>query len=344
MWIALVFTLGVADDAPTVRISNGIDVIAHRPWIVKGTFCAAVILDKSYLVTARHCVDDKPGENATIKVGSSLCAGKADVSACEGGSNADFEGQTRRVKEIYRNEDIPYYDDLLKGGDLALLKVDKPWEFNENVQAVEVESKPTESLEGSLLEVVGWGLTETGIRSDEMLQTVNISMQSRKVCEKQMIKDMNLDPPMGYDVFCAGDKKDSEKSSREGDSGGPILLAGTSKLVGVVHAGGVGLMPYFTGIHRWLYWIKTYVPSVPDGPAPGPKRPPPPKKKKTSPHRNFYVFIVASCIVLVAMVASFLQWMKVRRRRRAAESRAKKLMKHKKHKSKHGQRNQQHSK
>jgi len=332
MWIALLFTLGVADDDPTIRISNGNDVIAHRPWIVKGNFCAAVILDKSYLVTARHCVDDAPDKKATLKVGSILCAGKADVSACDGGSNADFEGQIRSVKEIYRNEDIPYYDDLLKGGDLALLKVDKPWEFNENVQAVEVESKSTEFLEGSLLEVVGWGLTETGIRSDEMLQTVNISMQSRKFCEEQMIT-MNLDAPMGYDVFCAGDSKDSEKSSREGDSGGPILLAGTSKLVGIVHAGGTGVMPYYTGIHRWLYWIRKYVPSVPDGPAPGPRRPPPPKKKETSPRRNLYVFIVAGSVVLVAIVAYFLHWMKVRRRRAAAKSRAKKLRKHQRHRT-----------
>lgn len=104
--------------------------------------CGCVIITSEWLLTAAHCIPDNL-EELDVLVGT--------VKLSSGGARY-------KVKEAikYHEFKIPARGDLNVTHDIAVIRVDGPIQFNDNVQPIEYSIAKVE--DNGNLQVSGWGL------------------------------------------------------------------------------------------------------------------------------------------------------------------------------------------
>nr|XP_033322627.1 trypsin-1-like [Megalopta genalis] len=200
-------------------------------------FCGGSVLNNYYVITASHCVDGTQPE--AIKV----VAGTIDLSK----PNVE-----RNVVKIIMHERYNSKDSWKN--DIALLKVEKPFEESKLIAFVPLPSANDVVNPNEVATVSGWGRLRQGGPTTIFLQRVNILIASQEYCKLMYHKQ-------GYNVYnshiCAYDPS-VQKGSCNGDSGGPLTVKG--KLVGLVSwAMGCALTDYptvYTRVASHLDWIK----------------------------------------------------------------------------------------
>lgn len=134
--IVLSLTLALAAGSPVIkverpantgRIVGGVEATPHEfPWMVDmrrpSHYCGATIISPEWVVTAAHCTTGAPS-------GYTLVAGDHNIQSSEG------REQTRQVVAIISH---PNYNGNTIENDIALMKVDPPFEFNQWVSAVQL--------------------------------------------------------------------------------------------------------------------------------------------------------------------------------------------------------------
>ncbi len=243
-------------------------------------FCGATLLTREWVLTAAHCLMDREG-NRTAPADTLVLTGTTDLR--EGG---DF----REIAEIVIHEG---YDPILIENDIALIRLTQPIGQSAGpVGAIRIATSADQVREGSAL-LVGWGRTEEGTFPFELLET-DLDLVSNEVCNTglrslfedelaQMIVRLgggNRVPEdamqQAYDLLvnsqgnavpdtqlCAG-VASGERSSCNGDSGGPLLLRnadGRLVQVGIVSWGRVPLSADGSCGHQNLYTSYTRIPS-----------------------------------------------------------------------------------
>ena len=140
------------------RIIGGESAPSPIPWQVlvtitnRGT-CGGTILDKETILSAAHCFHPlSPGDDKDfIEAGVIQLASKG---------RKKFMGQKRFIKQIISH---PNYDRLTEDNDIAILKLEQPLFFDENVKPANLPDesfKPEE--DGKKAIVSGWGRTSNG--------------------------------------------------------------------------------------------------------------------------------------------------------------------------------------
>ncbi|CAG9826177.1 unnamed protein product [Diabrotica balteata] len=178
--------------------------------------CGASIITKSWVITAAHCLQYMPKE------GSWIHAGIIDVN--------DTDAQRRQVVKTVIHGYFAQF-----GGDIALIKVDPPFEFNDLVQPIKVPKQDAEVSSGTAI-LSGWGLHSFMMSTDwsSMLQTVEL-------------------PIVPYEGPVTGGK-----GACYGDSGGPLVQDGV--LIGAVSWGTHpcahdGSVTIYTKVSSYIDWI-----------------------------------------------------------------------------------------
>jgi len=213
------------------RIVGGIEATPHEfPWMVDmrqgGHYCGASILNEDWVVTAAHCSTGSPSAYT-------LVAGDHNIATTDG------REQSRRVTRIIRHPG--YGSGVQYENDIALMKVDAPFVFNEWVQPAPLAEEGFAPTTRAI--VAGWGALTEGGSSPVVLMKVDVPVVSDAQCRVAYGAGAIADS-----MICSGE---GGKDSCQGDSGGPMMcpMGGVNYLCGIVSWGRGCARPDFPGVY-----------------------------------------------------------------------------------------------
>lgn len=244
----------VADSVRAARIIGGAEATPNTyPWIVSlqsnggEHFCGGSLIDKRWVMTAAHCLEDEQASNIQVVVS------EYDVQQADSGE------EKRRVKRIISHPD--YRDDH----DIALLELAEPVEK----AAIGLMSKTdVDNLSpGTQLAVMGWGNRATdGEDYPNKLHEVRVPLTEQDACKTSYA---SVGSDITENMICAG-LTEGGKDSCQGDSGGPLVIQKDNAWlqVGIVSFGEGCAAPNFPGVYtraaNYERWIADAKASQPD--------------------------------------------------------------------------------
>ncbi|CAM5117886.1 unnamed protein product [Eretmochelys imbricata] len=222
--------------------------------------CGGSLIAESWVVSAAHCFnEDTSAYHVNLGEYQLLNPSESLVSF--------------PIKKIYRH---PNYTDIRSSGDIALVELETPVNFNRVIRPICLPASSVEFPTGMECWVTGWGDTKYGGREPDSPQNAARGEGApidRDACNSLFkIGSYADDPqeidPIKQDMICAGYPQ-GEKDSCQGDSGGPLVCEcdSTWLLAAVVSWGVECGNPNRPGVYSLLppyaEWIQGHVTTLP---------------------------------------------------------------------------------
>ncbi|RVU28350.1 serine protease [Streptomyces antnestii] len=207
--------------------------VADSPWVVAlssrdrfggtraGQFCGGVVVGRSTVVTAAHCLSEEVLGTALRAVGDlKVIAGRDDLRTRAG---AEIP-----VRHIWVNPD---YDPETNSGDVAVITLETPLPGRYVIPMA--ASGDAAYKVGTGAEVYGWGDTSGTGDYSNTLRAADVHVLGDSVCKEAY--PGSADGAFRADtMLCAGEAQGG-RDACQGDSGGPLVAQG--RLIGLVSWG-----------------------------------------------------------------------------------------------------------
>lgn len=126
--------------------------------------------------------------------------------------------------------------------DYSILEVGQDIPFDETMQPIGLPDQDEDVKDGTLLEVSGWGNTQSAAESNRYLREAIVPKVNDDVCDEAYSGYGGITERM----ICAG-FKEGGKDACQGDSGGPLVA--NQVLVGIVSWGFGCAKPDYPGVY-----------------------------------------------------------------------------------------------
>ncbi|CAB3381345.1 Hypothetical predicted protein [Cloeon dipterum] len=222
-------------------IIGGIEAtVGEIPWQVsiQSTsgihLCGGTIISNDFIVTSAYCSAFEPSSYKVIS----------------GTLEAAHPGSTHDVTEIFSHAD---YNETTSENDISIWRVNPPFTFDANTNAIKLPTQSVESIPGTLMTISGWGYTSATTPYSDVLLKVEEPIVSKSDCNTVYSSSGGI----ALNVICAG-FPGSNVGACIRDTGGPLFLNG--ELRGIFNGLGcdfpVATYPdQFTEVSAYRDWI-----------------------------------------------------------------------------------------
>lgn len=199
-------------------------------------FCGGSVIDRQWIVTAAHC---------RVVEGGEVIIGRVDLTATG--------GVMRKVKRVWRHAAFgkaARYD-----SDIALVQLST----DVSVAAAILGGAPP--AENSPVTVAGWGATQEGGHTVQLLSSVDLDVEPQDTC---VLRYDGTNAAVTDNMFCAS-KAAERKDACQGDSGGgsfSVPKQNRLELVGIVSFGKGCATRGFPGVYTKLAPFRTWLDEV----------------------------------------------------------------------------------